>query len=163
MQRENGSFYFRGLNFYSNARLDAMLDTFTSGKCNSDDLEKAALHAEHKIGAIVGEESEKRFVNFCDKYVYTASTRDSTKEEDQEKGIDCWVNFDSILNLPELPVQIKSSDKRVENFLKTKQYDKLGGKIIVINCGPGIDQKIFNSRLTTEIKRIKKLLSEENH
>lgn len=163
MRRENGSFYLRSINSYSSARIDAMLDTLAQGKGNYDDLERAALHAEHKVGAIVGQESEKRFVSFCTRYVYTTSTRDSTKEEDQEKGIDCWVNFDTILNLPELPVQIKSSDKRVQDFMKTKQYSKLGGKIIVINCGPFIDQKTFNNRLTAEIKRIKKLIDEENN
>lgn len=156
---ERGSFYLKK-DRYRDARLNAMLDAYSAGRTSTQELENAAKVIMRKITARIGFDSEKRFTEFALNSEKIKTVRKSSINDDAYKGIDNWVSFDEKLNLPTLPVQIKSSDNGVEEFRKTRQYKNLDEKIIVINCGPKVDKKKFYKQLNSETRRIRKILDE---
>lgn len=156
---ERGSFYLKK-DRYRDARLNAMLDAYSAGRTSTQELENAAKVIMRKITARIGFDSEKRFTEFALNSEKIKTVRKSSINDDAYKGIDNWVSFDEKLNLPTLPVQIKSSDDGVKEFRKTRQYKNLDEKIIVINCGPKVDKKKFYKQLNSETRRIRKILDE---
>lgn len=156
---ERGGFYLKK-DRYRDARLNAMLDAYSAGRTSTQELENAAKVIMRKITARIGFDSEKRFTEFALNSEKIKTVRKSSINDDAYKGIDNWVSFDEKLNLPTLPVQIKSSDNGVEEFRKTRQYKNLDEKIIVINCGPKVDKKKFYKQLNSETRRIRKILDE---
>lgn len=156
---ERGSFYLKK-DRYRDARLNAMLDAYSAGRTSTQELENAAKVIMRKITARIGFDSEKRFTEFALNSEKIKTVRKSSINDDAYKGIDNWVSFDEKLNLPTLPVQIKSSDDGVKEFRKTRRYKNLNEKIIVINCGPKVDKKKFYKQLNSETRRIRKILDE---
>ena len=159
MMPERGGFYAKK-DRYRDARLNAMLDAYSAGRTSTQELENAAKVVMRKITARIGLDSERRFTELALNSEKIKSVRKSSINDDAYKGIDEWVSFDEKLNLPTLPVQIKSSDSAVEEFRKTKQYKNLDEKIIVINCGPRVSKKKFYKQLNSETGRIRKILDE---
>lgn len=160
MISERGSFYIKN-DRYGDVRLNAMLDAYSAGKTSTQELDNAAKIGMHKLAAKIGFDSEKRFTEFALKSEKIKSVRKSSINDDTYKGIDKWISFDEKLNLPTLPVQVKSSEFGVEEFRKTKQYKNMNEKIIVINCGPKVSKKKFYKQLNSETGRIRKLLNEQ--
>lgn len=156
---ERGGFYLKK-DRYRDARLNAMLDAYSAGRTSTQEMENAAKVIMRKITARIGFDSEKRFTEFALNSEKIKTVRKSSINDDAYKGIDEWVSFDEKLNLPTLPVQIKSSDDGVKEFRKTRQYKNLDEKIIVINCGPKVDKKKFYKQLNSETGRIRKILDE---
>lgn len=159
MTPERGGFYLKK-DRYRDARLNAMLDAYSAGRTSTQELEDAAKVVMRKITARIGFDSEKKFTKFALNSEKIKILRKSSINDDAYKGIDNWVSFDEKLNLPTLPVQIKSSDDGVKEFRKTRRYKNLNEKIIVINCGPKVDKKKFYKQLNSETRRIRKILDE---
>ncbi len=158
MNLERGGFYTKN-DRYRDARLNAMLDAYSAGRTSTQDLENAAGIAMHRIAARIGFRSEKRFKEFALNSEQIKSVMKSSINDDAYGGIDNWVSFNERLNLPTLPVQIKSSDSGVREFRKTKQYKNLNEMVIVINCGPKVTKKKFYKQLNSETGRIRKILN----
>ena len=125
---ERGGFYVKK-DRYRDARLNAMLDAYSAGRTSTQELENAAKVTMRKIVIQIGLDSERRFTEFALNSEKIKSVRKSSIDDDIYKGIDEWVSFNEKLNLPTLPVQIKSSDLGVEKFRKTKQYKNMNEKI----------------------------------
>ncbi|EKE12436.1 MAG: hypothetical protein ACD_13C00219G0006 [uncultured bacterium] len=158
MTLERGGFYTKN-DRYRDARLNAMLDAYSAGRTSTQELENAAGIAMRKIAAKTGFDSEKRFTKFALHSEQIKSVTKSSINDDAYKGIDNWVSFNERLNMPTLPVQIKSSDGGVREFRKTKQYKNLNEMVIVINCGPRVTKKKFCKQLYSETGRIRKILN----
>jgi prophage maintenance system killer protein len=128
------------------------------GKTDYDELTQAAKTAETEAIQAMGFASELRF----DKYLAYAKSiknvRDASCYEDAFEAIDKWLEYENSRDLPELPVQIKSSFKDVREFRKNTKYKQRNGIEIVVNCGPSIKYKGLMRQLLSEKRRIRNLL-----
>jgi len=128
-----------------------------------DQIDKNLYEERHKYGNAV----EKNFVrlmhlNFGRMLRYT---KDGTEQDDHD-GIDLWVYFKKTRSFPWLkgkcfPAQIKSSKEQVDEFRNNPLYKDRGKKILVIDAHKGIDEGKFNKQVLSELRRIGRLLTNE--
>lgn len=155
---ERLGYYYKKPDNISRARLDAILEAYSSGEKDPDNLADVARSAERLAASSLGKKTEERFANIVKSIKVVDYVRHSLVKSDQEYGIDFWISFEPESKLPELPVQVKSSNTGVAKFRKTKEYKQLDEKVIVVNCGPHARKKIVMRNLMKEIDRIKQIL-----
>jgi len=145
---------------HESERLNAYFDLIraTDGKATNQELEKAVRKAETIFVQKIGDRSEKKFMEFAKRIGDIKSVFKPSCEDDVFNGIDMWLKFNDTLGLPNLPVQVKSSDRDVNMFKTKRHYIKHAGMEIVINCGPTVSLKMFRNQLTKEVSRIKNAL-----
>ena len=138
-------------------RREAMLDEIhaTEGTASSDQLELAAKKAESKSIEEIGDKSEKKFLKYAGRIDIIFAVQNAHPQEDAYKAVDMWIRFKKDEELPDLPVQVKSSFKDVDDFRENFNYLKRRGIEIVINCGPKISEENFYQQFMGEIRRIK--------
>jgi hypothetical protein len=144
----------------------AMLRAKSGGAISPKRLASIAAETEKLFTNIIGKESGKSF----DIYANLTQLIKKDSEADTRGSllkIDRWISLDPDLNLPILPVQIKSSFGGVDIFKKgdkkrnikpNRTFTSLNGVIIVINCGPSITLTSFQHQLCNEIGRIKTII-----
>jgi hypothetical protein len=140
----------------------ALLDAIhnTEGTASSEQLEQAAKKAESKSIETVGDNSEKRFFKYVSRLDGIFFVQTAHPHEDVYEAIDMWIRFKKNENLPDLPVQVKSSFEDVDTFRENPNYIKRNGIEIVINCGPRISDEDFNRQFNNEIRRIRASLKD---
>jgi hypothetical protein len=155
------------------AREEAMLQVLANAKGKSaqpttQELIEAAEKAEKRKIEMVGNRSENKFVEFASKSRIVKCVVNANPLYDAYDAIDKWVVLIDGFNLPPLPVQIKSSRSDVEVFKRgdTKKnkkpnlsFRKLHGLMLVLNCGPSSNPKIFDKQLRKEVGRIVNIIS----
>jgi len=149
-------------NAFSNARMNAVFDSIRQGNSSPDELIKAAREAELDKIVEIRMKSEKRFKYYAKRLKAIKSFREADPLDDVYEGIDFWVSLDEKFNLPELPVQIKSSFKDVTAFKQGVPFERPKGIEIVTNTGPSTKFKGFNRQIFEEISRIKEILENRN-
>jgi hypothetical protein len=132
----------------------------TEGTASSEQLEQAAKKAELKSIEKVGDNSEKRFFKYVSRLEGVFFVQTAHPHEDVYKAVDMWIRFKKSENLPDLPVQVKSSFKDVDAFRENPNYVKRHGIEIVINCGPKISDEDFKHQFNNEIRRIRASLKD---
>jgi ribosomal protein L36 len=147
---------------FSHARREAILDTIrdTNGAASSDQLEQAARKAESKSIEKVGDESEKKFLKYVKRTKNIMFVQNAHPTDDVYGGVDMWIRFNKEEQLPDLPVQVKSSFEDVDTFRENSNYIKRNGIEVVINCGPRISDEDFNRQFNNEIRRIRASLKD---
>lgn len=157
MQERHG-FYSRDR--YSHIRLNAMLDAIAMGTTKPEELEAIANNSQSVRKKEIGFKSENKFLRLCSSMDIVDVVYKSSTMEDQEKGIDYWIDFKSSLNLPTIPAQIKSSIAGVQKFRKSNSYKELGRKIFVLDCGRKTTKKSFTKQFISELCRIEDLIKD---
>lgn len=138
------------------ARIDAILEALKEGIKDSEELIRRANKVEKQITDRRGTQTERRFKGYAKNIVIINSIRPSNNDE-EELGIDFWIAVQGFKK--ELPVQVKSSETGIENFRNSTKYIDLGKRIVVLNTGPRISIRRFETNLYHEIYRIKFLPS----
>ena len=145
-------------------RIDAMLQAHSEGLISSFALEQAADSAVRRLNQKVGLNSEIRFDIFVSQIRMVKTVRYASSWDDAHKSVDRWVTFKDEFGLPELPVQIKSSNNGVSffkfgdperNIKPNREFQKRNGEIIVVNCGYNVTQRDLIRQLQSEMKRVK--------
>lgn len=158
MEIDRGSYYSVVKDRFSRARVQAILTAYSNGVRDPDGLIEAAQNKQREIGITIGIRSENRFDRLALQMPIVKSVRNASPINDAYDGIDKWVEFTPNVNLPPLPVQVKSSDKRVEKYKESREFIALCGMEIVINCGPKISKEEFRKQFNSEVQRIKKII-----
>ena len=150
---------------FSRERREAILDKIhdTEGMASFDELEQAAKKAESKSIEEIGDKSEKKFLKYAGRIDIIFAVQNAHPHEDAYKAVDMWIRFKNIEGLPDLPVQVKSSFKNVDEFRENPNYLKRRGMEIVINCGPKVTEENFNQQFMSEIRRIKASIKTNPH
>ena len=160
--------------YYKESKLQAIFKLIhdTEGKAKAEEVDRAGKNAVKKAMDEIGEESENRFTIFAERMAMVEHVRESSAEEDIYGGIDKWILFKPELKLPELPVQIKSSYRQTILFMYGDQkkgilpdpsFSKLHGMMMVMNCGPSVEEGYFKRQIRSEIQRIKQTLKVNPH
>ena len=160
----------RDRDVFGRARTDAVLDAIhdsisETGKTPPTDvLDQVGRKAVNKKIEEIGEESERRFVAYARLTDTVKSVRKSKPLDDVYRGIDKWIQLRDTEELPELPVQVKSSYKDVRLYKQGNPntgekpdpaFTHLHGIEIVINCGRAVSLKAFKKQLREEVRRVK--------
>ena len=136
-------------------RIEAIFNALERNVKAAGELLAEADRAERRVAIKRGKRTEERFLRYVQTIPQVSDTRISSFEEDG-RGIDFWLSFINRVGLPTLPVQIKSSQKAVERFVKSKKYRDLGGRILVINTGPRVSRTKFKERFQAEVRRVRR-------
>lgn len=163
---------------FGQARRDAVLNAIhesisETGKSPSTDvLDRVARKAEGKVIERIGNQSEKRFVEFASKSLIVKSVVNANPLNDVYDAIDKWTLFIDGFNLPPIPVQIKSSPRGVDVFKygdpsqnkrPNASFQKLHGLMMVLNCGPSVkNPDLFDKQLRREIGRIVQIMDNDH-
>jgi hypothetical protein len=151
---------------FGRARQEAVLDKIheTAGTASAQVLDQVARKAEGRAIEKMGEESERRFVAYAKRTDIVKFVRNASPQDDVFRGIDKWVTLSEDLELPELPVQVKSSFRDVRLYKygdpntgrkPDPAFTHLNGIEIVLNCGRAVNPKNFKKQLHEEIRRIR--------
>lgn len=161
MISERSGFYTKKTRL-SEARLNFMLDAYSAGKTSPQELEEAARGITNRITSKIGKKAEDKFTEFALRSDKIRSLRNASINDDVFQGIDKWVSFNDELGIPTLPVQIKSSEKGVKEYKSTRQFEKLNGAVIVINCSYKVTKDYFEKQLESETRRILKIFDKDS-
>lgn len=161
MISERSGFYTKRTRI-SEARLNFMLDAYSAGKTSPQELEAAARGITNRIAARVGKRAEDKFTEFALSLNKVKALRNASINDDVFQGIDKWISFNDELGIPTLPVQIKSSEKGVKEYKKTRQFKNLNEAVIVINCSYKVTKDYFGKQLESETRRILKILNKDS-
>ncbi len=149
------------------ARHSAIHEALVKGITNDGELTIIANKAELEFTNKLGRESEERFDEYIGKLDIVKNVFNPFGIEDMLLGIDRWIKFDDSLNLPILPVQIKSSNENVKTFIHgdpkkgigaNPAFITFGGFILVINTGESVDFDDFQYHLFKEVERVNRML-----
>ncbi|MCX6704829.1 MAG: hypothetical protein NT162_00620 [Candidatus Woesebacteria bacterium] len=142
----------------------------TGGLATAEQMEEARRRGNTKAIERVGNRSEKAFDEFAFRSCIIKSVINPGPLSDVYDAIDRWILFVDGFNLPPLPVQIKSSQRGVQEFKQGNpnqnirpnySFKKLHGLILVLNCGPSSNLDIFDKQLRVEAGRIINAISKD--
>lgn len=156
-----GTYYAFSKDKLSKYRVDAMLDAYSKGTTAPVDLDRVRKLKQNHMTDIIGMNTEVNFLNYASDCRIISEVRKSSIDNDIYAGFDFWIKFQDYLDLPSLPVQVKSSMERVEKFKVSRRFQDVGGLVIVLNCGQKIKTKrSFELQLNKEVNRIRTLIKD---
>ena len=112
-----------------------------------------------------GKRSETNFQRHAlTSFAWILQSIEPGSEQNDHDGVDYWLNFKTNNVYPwlggmRIPAQVKSSSEGVKKYKNCSKYTDLDKKILVIDAHTGISNRRFKAQFFSELKRIRKLLT----